>query len=815
MKDAVVKWFNENKVAIIAGIIAGIGGVILANILTGGAVMAALPLLMQIVSAYFAAEAVYQGMKHFGGYLGAAWPGNLVEGATKLARALAVLAIELIFALLFGGKAAVRGMRTAARTVAKQGVRGAAKTGIRAAGTSLKQGARSTVKAARDLGRVGRDGAKALARNGKMAMQGVRKGFAKGAKTLDDLGQGLAKRLRFKKFRIRIEKRRFKLEGEINPWVLLASGEIKHIHANDPRLKGKKIGDNIEWDGQQAKLIGKRDVKVTSGKGIDNTGLTGSKDIKKLAATYEKIEELSGLVIGKRKAAFQADLTDEAFRATIGKHPDFVGIWKVLDDAGETRLAKRLDDLEVVNDYLNRNPKIDLNDVAEAIKSKGWATWLDEINGSISRYDQKFISYISQFDNVINNPTGRTKVWRVMRKDQSVADSIVAKSSTGLTKTKKPFTVEGHVKTGSRTETPYISSFTDKGKAIERAIADGNLKVVEIDLTKVQGKFFDLSVKEVREDLIKAVTTRNFAEASSEFLVVTDEIASEAYRVIDTAAEAAKSMRGKVDELIPPGLVQDTKGVHGYLLKEGSRYHQLRDKFMDPEWASTQRSIRSEYLQQSKELESTIDLMKQQGKSSEEIARYVVDQRNLQKVNARKFMSPEDVKVIEEGNIKKYGNAVGPSADDLFKKTGDWGKIIESSMRKDPEINVLLGLDGNADFVKAAQPDKVAKTVHVPNGAMSRKRIGHTFSKHGSHNTKQLLMQAKNSGLMQGQWVDDVAAESFIARNLDKTKNGAVTLELPKGLGRVVNPDGTFSPATHARLVPSGSGVKTAYPLIE
>lgn len=75
-------------------------------------------------------------------------------------------------------------------------------------------------------------------------------------------------------------------------------------------------------------------------------------------------------------------------------------------------------------------------------------------------------------------------------------------------------------------------------------------------------------------------------------------------------------------------------------------------------------------------------------------------------------------------------------------------------------------------------------------------------------------MEAKNTGRSQGQWIDDIAAEKFIAKNLDKLKKGPITVELPTGLGRVVNPNGTFSPATHARLVPSGLGVKTAYPFV-
>jgi RHS repeat-associated protein len=97
-------------------------------------------------------------------------------------------------------------------------------------------------------------------------------------------------------------------------------------------------------------------------------------------------------------------------------------------------------------------------------------------------------------------------------------------------------------------------------------------------------------------------------------------------------------------------------------------------------------------------------------------------------------------------------------------------------------------------------------------GALSDVRVGHTFSKHGSGNTAQLLKQAQGSGRAVGQWINDAAAENFIAKHLPELKTGAASFDLPEGVGRMVNPDGTFSPATRARLVPSGSGVKTAYP---
>ncbi|NMM49188.1 AHH domain-containing protein [Marinigracilibium pacificum] len=97
--------------------------------------------------------------------------------------------------------------------------------------------------------------------------------MTKGAKTFDDLGKQLSKNLRFKKFRIRVEKRRFKLEGEVNPWVLLASGEVKFVDQKDlTRKSGSRLGDNVIYKpkgaakGRKATVIGEKNV---GGKGSD------------------------------------------------------------------------------------------------------------------------------------------------------------------------------------------------------------------------------------------------------------------------------------------------------------------------------------------------------------------------------------------------------------------------------------------------------------------------------------------------------------------------------------------------------------------
>ncbi|MDQ6804441.1 MAG: hypothetical protein M3065_05645 [Actinomycetota bacterium] len=95
---------------------------------------------------------------------------------------------------------------------------------------------------------------------------------------------------------------------------------------------------------------------------------------------------------------------------------------------------------------------------------------------------------------------------------------------------------------------------------------------------------------------------------------------------------------------------------------------------------------------------------------------------------------------------------------------------------------------------------------------MEGRRLGHTFTQHGVGNTEQLLRQAAGSGQPVGQFLDDAAAERFIAAHVDQLGQGARSFDAPEGLGRIINPDGTFTPATRIRLVPSGSGVKTAYP---
>ncbi len=113
--------------------------------------------------------------------------------------------------------------------------------------------------------------------------------------------------------------------------------------------------------------------------------------------------------------------------------------------------------------------------------------------------------------------------------------------------------------------------------------------------------------------------------------------------------------------------------------------------------------------------------------------------------------------------------------------------------------------------------NKLKESFYKPTGPMVGKRIGHTFEKHGLHNTNLLKMIAKNGNIPQGQWLNEIEAEKFIARHLSQLGNGARDIPIPanlRNIGRVFrNGDAAILSPTHIRLVPSGSGVKSAFPI--
>jgi hypothetical protein len=235
MLKGVKQWFACNWGKLLAGAVGVLLGAILLNVLTGGAIMAALPLIMQIVSAVMLVSAVGRVLSYIGDFLGKGWEGEIAAAAKALARGLAIAAIELVFALLFNLGAVIKAL--------KGGVKGAAIALAKAAKATIVSG----IKAVKGLASVAVQGFKAAVKNGKLLIRGIASGFARGAKSLKGLATRLWQQLPFRRFKITFERGWFKLYGWLNPWVLLSSGKIENVS-----VEGRgEIGDIVKIAGQK------------------------------------------------------------------------------------------------------------------------------------------------------------------------------------------------------------------------------------------------------------------------------------------------------------------------------------------------------------------------------------------------------------------------------------------------------------------------------------------------------------------------------------------------------------------------------------
>lgn len=201
MKQGLAQWWSDNWPYVIGGGIAAVAAFIAANILTGGAILAAMPTIMSVVGYLFAGVLVMQLAGHLRDFLQKGWNGDAQGGGKALAKALAAGAIELISWLTFkAGSVALRGANAAAKGVVK---------GAQAAGRVVKRGASHVVK------------------GGKVLLRGAGDAVERGVKSLRELGERLLARTKFRGFRVKVSGRNFQLEGLINPWVRLADGTLR------------------------------------------------------------------------------------------------------------------------------------------------------------------------------------------------------------------------------------------------------------------------------------------------------------------------------------------------------------------------------------------------------------------------------------------------------------------------------------------------------------------------------------------------------------------------------------------------------------
>mgnify|MGYP001794883876 CR=1 FL=1 len=197
MMEGVKKWFSDNWKGLLAGFVGATAAIVGLLVGTGGAIAPVIGEIVEIIMGLFdiqfALDLTTRISTYLHDYINQAWDGDIEGGGKIFAKALAIVAIQV-----------------ATLTVIKAAVRGA-----------------------KAVGRAAIKGTKYIIKKGKVLLKGIAKTkIGKQFKNITDLGQRLLDRMRFKKLRVKVKNEEFRLEGFINPWILIAKGEIKTKNIN-------------------------------------------------------------------------------------------------------------------------------------------------------------------------------------------------------------------------------------------------------------------------------------------------------------------------------------------------------------------------------------------------------------------------------------------------------------------------------------------------------------------------------------------------------------------------------------------------------
>jgi hypothetical protein len=316
MKGAISKWFSDNWPLILAGGVLAIGGLVAGTILTGGGLLAALPAILQVLGGLLMAIEGVMLAGYIKDYLTQGWAGATKPAGKSLAKAGAWTAIEIISLLTFkAGGAAIKGGKAAAK------------------------GARRAVKGA---GRMARKGAGYAVKQGKVVMKGISSGIGKMYKSLNEMGQGLLKRTRFKGFRMKVKGPRWALQGKVNPWVTVAQGSTRGAGK-----AGKGTKKTAAATGDVADLRKADDITGAAKTGkttetVENTKVNAKKTEVDSSHNPHADENDVHDVLGRNSDAFEASPADQErlFESVKTTNARMQGVADDVADAAEVPRTK-------------------------------------------------------------------------------------------------------------------------------------------------------------------------------------------------------------------------------------------------------------------------------------------------------------------------------------------------------------------------------------------------------------------------------------------------------------------------------------------
>ena len=111
----------------------------------------------------------------------------------------------------------------------------------------------------------------------------------------------------------------------------------------------------------------------------------------------------------------------------------------------------------------------------------------------------------------------------------------------------------------------------------------------------------------------------------------------------------------------------------------------------DPELVAQAQEQRREYHESMESMMDILTQMREDGVSTEEMARAVSLERNRLRIEVYKD-DPEGLAQVKQSNLDTYGHEDGPTPDELFEKYGSWTVVLQKAFSPNMGMDACCGL---------------------------------------------------------------------------------------------------------------------------
>ena len=111
----------------------------------------------------------------------------------------------------------------------------------------------------------------------------------------------------------------------------------------------------------------------------------------------------------------------------------------------------------------------------------------------------------------------------------------------------------------------------------------------------------------------------------------------------------------------------------------------------DPAFVAKAQEERRAYHESLDSMTDILYRMREEGASTEEMARAVSEERNRLRLAAHQD-DPEGLATVRESNLKTYGHEDGPTPDQLYEKYGSWITVMRKAFSPNMGMDACCGL---------------------------------------------------------------------------------------------------------------------------